>query len=200
MKKALLAILLLFLYHSVCAAKKKGIYYPELRNESVFNYEFDFNGLKVDGKDLRIFTVIHSNTNSEDPDKAYEVFTKKLELTIILSANSNSLIDHGYLIDNKNRTRFLLKLYIDAIDDDGEHNLYCDIIDTEKDSTLVGTFKTHNESTSGKTLFSKIFDKLSSNDFTDIEHSHLSYFFIGLAETGEKFGDKLIRVIEKSDK
>lgn len=117
---------------------------------------------------------------SIEPDVACINFKRRLEISYIHSANDMSMKRHEYLIDNSERTRFLLHIYIDTIDRDGEHTLYCDIIDRDNDNKIITTIKTHSE--------------LNSNI-----NKTLVPFFSKLEKSGEKFGDRLIEIIEKSD-
>lgn len=171
---------ILFLAQIAFAGNKEElVYYPDLHNDSIFNYEFDLSKVQIDGRDLISFVATHSDYMATDPDVAYKNFSKRLEISYIFSANDKSMKRHGYLIDNSVETRFLLHIYIDTIDDDGEHTLYCDIIDRHNDNKKVVTIRTHSE--------------LDSNI-----HRTLTPFFKKLERSGEKFGDRLIEIVENS--
>lgn len=153
----------------------QNILYPMLKGVKVLNYRFDYSLFtinKIDAKDY----YISYEAKTDNPEKEYDNFIKKLETVFIASANNLSLIPKGYKLSNKDNLPYEVVIYIENADKDGEHKVGGIIVD-KNINLIITSLEINVDGGNLNTFYNLFFEKLN--------------------RSGEVFGDKLADKILK---
>lgn len=140
----------------------------KMRGERIINYRFDFSNLNpkcIGAKEYFYGDVEESDTL---------VLPKKVRMMIeeifISAANKKSLIGKKYELKNKEKSRFEVVIFLEDIDEDGEHSLTARVVEKETGE-----------------IVSRFGCKVGSGKL----NSFKQLFYEQLEESGEEFGDIL---------
>ena len=131
------------------------------------NYRFDYSNMKIAHKDPEKYFSQQTISGKGNHFSSLQSFTEELERVFVNNANSESLVNKGYKLDNSKSSQLVVVIYPLEIDEDGEHHIVGTLCYNEEQ---VGTVKVHVGG-GNNNLFKQLYKRFK--------------------KSGEKFGDKL---------
>ena len=195
MKKILVCFFLVVAATSTMASEDGLVYFPPLGDATVLNYEFDLSRVSIDHRDLATYINMERRHNSYllrmSDDEAYDKILQEIERAYV--ENTNAYIQKSSVVQNMRRnynsrlqlsnntaSRFKLRICLSEFDEDGEHTVYVDILDQEKNGALVTSFTVDNN-----------MDVDLSKDFVP--------FFKDLKKAGRRLGEAVVKIVQNAN-
>lgn len=96
---------------------------------------------------------------------------KRIARAFINSANNNSMRHKGFVLSNASKSRYEVLIYLQAVDDDGEHEVVGKVY-KKGTKSVIKIVKVHTKGGRGDSMESQLIERLENS--------------------GEKFGDELV--------